>query len=88
MVELFLAKEGIGVRFPLAAPNKKFRLVRDFLFGIIMMESNGLQQATTLQQKWRQRAIDNLLGADYRNPGQRSIAAAMQGEVPLGRSNI
>lgn len=40
MVELVLAKDGIGVRFPLAAPIIKPELVSGFIIGMINRESN------------------------------------------------
>jgi hypothetical protein len=67
MVELFLAKEGIGVRFPLAAPIKKVSAcLMLFLLGWLNAESKidlnvlgahlsrrGLPQRNSTNPAWR-----------------------------------
>lgn len=43
MVEFLLAMEGIGVRFPLAAPNKKVSACLVLFYFGELAESNGLK---------------------------------------------
>ena len=47
-----------------------------------VVESNGLKRAKLLQQKQLQRAIEKLLVAIFRNPGQRAALQSGEDEIP------